>query len=136
MSQVSQVTNNVTFTCAANANPRALIQWIFNDNVLRNMLGTNESKYLITNETEGNCAITDPPSQCETSSTLEIFNTQPADSGEYTCNASNAAGVSIESAELTITGNTKFQKFLLHIIAHLEYTYFYSNVHKLFMHIH
>ena len=108
MTQVSQATNNVTFTCAANANPRALIQWIFNGNVLRNMSDTDGTKYLITNETEGNCAITDPPSQCETSSTLEIFNTQPADSGEYTCNASNPAGASIESAELHITGNTKF----------------------------
>ena len=108
MSQVIQATNNVTFTCAANANPRALIQWIFNGNVLRNMLDTDGTKYLITNETEGNCAITDPPSQCETSSTLQIFDTQPADSGEYTCNASNAAGASIESAELNITGNTKF----------------------------
>ena len=105
MSQVSQTTNSVTFTCSANANPRALIQWIFNGNVLRNMSDTDGTKYLITNETEGNCAITDPPSQCETSSTLEIFNTQPADSGEYTCNASNAVGTSIESAELTIIGN-------------------------------
>ena len=113
MPQVSQETNNVTFTCAANANPRALIQWIFNGNVLRNILDTVGTKYLITNGTEGNCAITDPPSQCETSSTLQIFNIQPADSGEYTCNASNAAGASIESAELIITGNTKFQKFCI-----------------------
>ena len=104
ISQVSQATSNVTFTCAAIANPRALIQWIFNGNVLRNMSDTDGTKYLITNETEGNCAITDPPSQCETSSTLEIFNTQPSDSGEYTCNASNVAGASIESAELIITG--------------------------------
>ena len=113
MSQVIQAANNVTFTCAANANPRALIQWIFNGNVLRNMSDTDGTKYLITNETEGNCAITDPPSQCETSSTLEIFNTQPSDSGEYTCNASNVAGASIESAELTINGKTTFYMFCI-----------------------
>ena len=121
MSQFSQVANNVTFTCAANANHQALIQWIFNGNVLRNMSGT---KYLITNETEGNCVINDPLGQCETSSTLEIFNTQPADSGEYTCKATNAAGASIESAELTIAGNTKFHMFALHIIEYLRRIHF------------
>ena len=113
MSQVSQVTNNITFNCAANANPRALIQWIFNGSVLRNMSDTIRAKYLITNETEGNCAVNDPPSHCETSSTLQIFNTQPSDSGEYTCNASNAAGASIESVELNITGNTKFHMYII-----------------------
>ena len=133
MFQSSQSTNNITFTCVANANPRALIQWIFNGNVLRNMSDTDGTKYLITNETEGNCAITDPPSQCETSSTLEIFNTQPADSGEYTCIASNVAGTSIESAELTVTGNIKFQ---IYSFAYLEYTlFFYSNIYKLCMHV-
>ena len=111
ISQVIKATNSVTFTCVANGNPRPLIQWIFNGNVLRNMSDINETKYLITNETEGNCTITDSPNQCETSSTLEIFNTQPADSGEYTCNASNAAGASIGSAELTIIG--KFHMFYI-----------------------
>ena len=116
ISQFSQVTNSVTFTCAADANPQALIQWIFNGNVLRSMSDIDGTRYLITNETEGNCAISDPFSQCETSSTLEIFNIQPADSGEYTCNASNVVGVSAVSAELTITGNIlNFKCFALHI---------------------
>ena len=101
MSQSSKATNNVTFTCAANAIPRAIIQWKFNGNILKSI---DVTKYLITNKTEGNCAITDPPSQCETSSTLGIFTTQPADSGEYTCDASNEKGTSTITAELTIIG--------------------------------
>ena len=103
MYQVSKITTNVTFTCVANANPRAVIKWSFNGNVLRIMSDTDGNRYYITNETEGNCSATDFPSQCETSSTLEIVNTQLADSGEYTCNASNAAGATIVSANLTVT---------------------------------
>ena len=80
------------------------------------MLDTDGTRYLITNETEGNCAISDLSNQCETSSTLEIFNIQPADNGEYTCNAINAVGASTVSAELTITGNIlHFKCFALHI---------------------
>ena len=105
MSQVSKAMTNVTFTCVANANPRAIIQWSFNGNVLRSMSDIDGSRYYITNEIEGNCSVTDPPSQCETSSTLEIVNTQLADSGEYTCNASNAGGADTVSANLTVTGN-------------------------------
>ena len=105
MSQISKETANVTFTCVANANPRAVIQWRFNGNVLRNISDTDGNRYYITNETKGNCLVTDPPSQCETSSTLEIVNTQLADSGVYTCNASNAAGTGTVSANLTVTGN-------------------------------
>ena len=131
MFQISHATNNITFICVVNANPQAIIQWIFNGSVLRNMSDTDGTKYLITNETEGNCAITDPPSQCETSSTLEIFNTQPADSGEYTCNAINAVGASIESAELIITGNTEFHMF--YIVYHC--ILIISNVHKSCMHV-
>ena len=109
MSQSSIATNNVIFTCVvANAIPRAIIQWKFNGNALRSIDGT---KYMITNEAEGNCAITNPLSRCETSSTLEIFNTQPADSGEYTCNASNEKGASTVTAELTIIGNIIYFMF-------------------------
>ena len=103
MSQVSKIATNVTFTCVANANPRAVIQWSFNGNMLRNISDTDGSRYYITNETEGNCLVTDHPSQCETSSTLEIVNTELADSGIYTCNASNAAGADTVSANLTVT---------------------------------
>ena len=49
MFQVSQATNNVTFTCAANANPRALIQWIFNGNVLRSVVSMPSKRSLMEN---------------------------------------------------------------------------------------
>ena len=104
MYQVNKTTSDVTFTCVANANPRAIIHWSFNGNVLRNMSDTDGSRYYITTETEGNCLVTDLPSQCETSSTLGIVNTELADSGEYTCNASNSAGAGTVSAELTVIG--------------------------------
>ena len=80
MSQVSKTATNVTFTCVANAHPRAVIQWRFNGNELRNSLDSDGSRYYITNEIEGYCLVIDPISQCETSSTLEIVNTQLADS--------------------------------------------------------
>ena len=110
MSQVSTAMTNVTFTCVANANPQAIIQWSFNGNVLRSMSDTDGTKYYITHEIEGNCSVTDRSSQCETSSTLEIVNTELADSGIYTCNASNAAGAGTVSANLTVIG-----KWYMHV---------------------
>ena len=103
MSQVRKIATNVTFTCVANAHPQAVIQWRFNGNVLRNTSDSDGSRYYKTNETKGNCVVTDPPNLCEISSTLEIVNTQLADSGIYTCNASNAAGADTVSANLTVT---------------------------------
>ena len=103
-SNVSKAGGNATFGCIADANPRAMIQWKFNGNLLRNMSDANGIKYLITNETKGNCSVTAAPSQCEASSTLEIFHTQPADSGEYMCVAGNTAGMSTESAQLSVIG--------------------------------
>ena len=80
-----------------------MIQWRFNGNELRNSLDSDGSRYYITNEIEGYCLVIDPISQCETSSTLEIVNTQLADSGKYACYVSNAAGATIVSANLTVT---------------------------------
>ena len=125
MSQISMAATNVTFTCVANANPRAIIQWSFNGNVLRNTSDIDGSRYYIINEIEGNCSVTDPPSQCEASSTLEIVNTQLADSGEYTCNASNAAGADTVSANLTVTSKfiIIYRYFNILMINHHNYTY-------------
>ena len=91
--------SNVTFICVVNAKPRARIQWINNRLVL-----INDNKTIITNETNGNCSITDPPSQCETNSTLTIINAEPHDSGEYTCNATNEGGYVERSATLSVDG--------------------------------
>ena len=103
MSQVSKATTNIIFTCVANAKPGAVIKWSFNGNMLRNMSDTDGSRHYVANERERNCVVTVPPSLCETFSTLEIINTELADSGIYTCNASNAAGADTASANLTVT---------------------------------
>ena len=99
--QVKKATTNVTFTCTITGNPQAVVQWSFNENVLSNRSDIDLIKISIIQEAMEDCTIT---SGCEISSTLDIFNVQPADSGEYMCNASNAAGFSAESAELTVIG--------------------------------
>ena len=59
---------------------------------------------MVSNSVMGNCTITDPPSQCVSSSTLQILNTRAVDSGEYTCIATNEAGRNIETANLIVNG--------------------------------
>ena len=97
--QIAGASSNVSYNCIANANPQATIQWIKNENLL-----SNTTSIIISSTTMGNCTITDPPDQCVTSSTLRIFNTQPSDSGVYTCNATNEVGYVGENATLTVTG--------------------------------
>ena len=52
----------------------------------------------------GNCTITDPPSECVSSSRLEILKTRAVDSGEYTCVASSVAGTDSASTSLIVNG--------------------------------
>ena len=59
---------------------------------------------MVSNSVMGNCTITDPPSQCVSSSTLQILNTRAVDSGEYTCVASNEVGNDTVTAQLIIDG--------------------------------
>jgi len=59
---------------------------------------------IITNSTIGNCSITDPPSQCVSSNTLQILNTRVVDSREYTCVATNEAGSDAMTASLIVNG--------------------------------
>ena len=61
-------------------------------------------KYTITDTTEGDCIISNPPSECVISSILNIVDNVPNDSGEYVCTAINDAGNDIESASLTVYG--------------------------------
>ena len=50
------------------------------------------------------CIITNPPSDCVITSTLEIADNVPNDSREYLCTAINPAGNVTASASLTVHG--------------------------------
>ena len=99
VTQTVESSSNVTFVCTANSKPRATIHWLRNENKL-----TNSLKIVITTYTKGRCTITNPPDQCIISSTLEIFNVEPPDSGTITCNATNEAGYLEKSAILSVDG--------------------------------
>ena len=92
---------NVTFSCIATGNPRVVVQWAFNGTILSN---NDQVKFMITNSTQGNCTISDPPEQCKTFSKLEMFNVEPTDNGEYICSATNSAGKLENSANLYVNG--------------------------------
>ena len=96
----ANLSEEVNFTCIAIAKPRATIYWVKNmKTVIGNRLGR-----MVSNSVMGNCTITDPPSRCVSSSTLQILNTRAADSGEYTCVAANEVGNDTVTAQLIIDG--------------------------------
>ena len=66
-------------------------------------------KFFISYSIEGDCIITEPPSDCVITSTLDINDIVPNDSGEYVCTAINAAGSDTASGSLTVHG-----KYSLH----------------------
>ena len=92
--------NSARFNCTATAKPRAVIQWTKNGIVLNGTAG----KIFISDVKEGDCIITDPPSECVIISTLKINDTVPNDSGEYVCTAINAAGNDTASVSLPVHG--------------------------------
>ena len=94
-----------TFNCTATAKPQAVILWTGNGIVLNDAMG----KFFISDTREGDCIITIPPSDCVITSTLDINDVVPNDSGEYVCTAINAAGSDTASALLTVHG-----KYSLH----------------------
>ena len=100
----------VNFTCTATGKPRAVISWLRNNNevISNNSLSDGGVPVIITNSIMGNCTITDPPSQCVSSSTLQILNTRAVDSGEYTCVANNQAGNDKMMIALVVNGITYF----------------------------
>ena len=93
--------NSVTFNCTATAKPRAVIQWTINNGMA--LTGTM-GKYTITDTTEGDCIISNPPSECVITSILDIADNIPNDSGEYVCTAINDAGNDTASASLIVYG--------------------------------
>ena len=101
--------SSVNFTCAATGKPRPAISWFRNDSkLLTNHLSGGGIPVVITNSVMGNCTITDPPSQCVSSSTLQILNTRAVDSGEYTCIASNEAGSDTVMINLIVNGKYEY----------------------------
>ena len=97
---------DVNFTCTATGKPRAVISWLRNNNevINNNSLSDGGVPVIITNSAIGNCSITDPPSQCVSSSTLQILKTRAVDSGEYSCVANNVAGSDAGAAQLIVNG--------------------------------
>ena len=91
---------NVSFNCAVNGKPRITIQWTKNGTVISN----DQTKFMVTNSTKGNCTIDDPPDHCETFSTLQILFVEPPDNGVYKCIATNDAGHLETSANLYVNG--------------------------------
>ena len=133
VSQQNRTLNNVTFACTVIGNPRPMIQWKLNENMLNNRSDSDGIKILIIQTTMGNCVILDPPSHCETSSTLTIFNVQFSDSGEYTCNANNNAGTVTRSATLNVIGmillhNLFFNTTVVLLYSYLKFKYFVPKV--------
>lgn len=102
--QINKELSNVLFTCVAIANPPAVINWKLNGNPLNNRSDSNGIKISITQNTIGDCMITNPPSHCETCGTLKIFNIQQSDGGRYICEAENDAGNITKSALLIVIG--------------------------------
>ena len=83
-----------------------MISWLRNNNevINDNSLSDGGVPVIITNSTMGNCTMTDPRSECVSSSRLEILKTRAVDSGEYTCVASNVAGRDDETTLLIVNG--------------------------------
>ena len=110
---------DVNFTCTATGKPRAVISWLRNNNEVKNNSSLSDGgvPVIITNSTMGNCTMTDPCSECVSSSRLEILKTRAVDSGEYTCVASNVAGRDDEITILVVNG--KFCYKILFLVLHL-----------------
>ena len=98
---------DVNFTCTVTGKPRAVISWLRNNNevISNKSLSDGGVPVIITNSIMGNCTITDPPSQCVSSSRLQILNTRAVDSGKYTCVATNVAGRDEIIFVLIVNGN-------------------------------
>jgi len=96
--------DNVTFVCTVTSKPQAIIYWIRNNTVLISNISLSDGgvPFVITISTIGNCTPSNSPSQCASSSTLQILSTRAVDSGEYTCVATNKAGSDTATVQLIV----------------------------------
>ena len=83
--------------CNATGYPQPMVYWIREGS----NISTTDKYEIMTTTQHGDCPII---AGCETSVTLNILNTEPVDSGEYTCVASNSAGTKTRVIELTTNG--------------------------------
>ena len=67
-------------------------------------------KFFISYVRNGDCIITDPPSDCVITSTLDINNIVSNDSGDYVCTAINDADSNTTSVSLTVHGKSSLHK--------------------------
>ena len=95
---VSADLENTTFVCSATGNPQPVIQWTRNDSDPN--ISSNKD-YQITSSAPDDCPMF---TECVTSSTLIILDTEPHDEGEYTCVANNVVGSDMSEVELTVNG--------------------------------
>ena len=88
------------FRCNATSKPLADITWLRGGSVL------NRTRIKITFSTDGkDCNDDNPNNLCTSYSVLQLFETQPADSGRYVCNASNDYYSDSHTLYLIVQGN-------------------------------
>ena len=81
-------------------------------------------KLLIINSELGDCVTT----KCALNSTLWIFNTTMDDVGKYTCNASNIAGNSTTSVQLSVAiGNSYKNKLCIFMLYGMIYNIYFKS---------
>ena len=91
--------NTAVFYCNATAKPVASIRWLRDGSVL------SRPQINVTYSTDGkDCNDDNPNNLCSSYSILQLLNTQPADSGQYVCSASNEYATDLQSISLTIQG--------------------------------
>ena len=95
------------FCCNATGKPIATFQW------LRHGVQLSRKQINVAYSTVGSvCDDKDQPSVCNSSSTLQIFNTTATDGGEYTCVAINKIESVTTPVNLTVDGRVHFDSIL------------------------
>ena len=92
-------TNTAVFHCNATAKPVASIRWLRDGSIL------NRPDINTTYSIDGkDCNDDNPNNLCASYSVLQLFNTQPADSGQYLCNVNNEYYSDSRSVNLIVQG--------------------------------